>query len=1019
MVYRCFWVALGTLAALAVALVYILWGFQGPRRMGRLETGFILESSLAMEDDHLFTASMNTGDALYLVVDQKGSDIVLALLDPEDRPLFDVDELGSGEGREYLWFTAPREGAYAVKLTAGSGRERIDGYRFEVKNLGPASEKEAAYAVAFATRIKAGIVMHRPAEVFEEALDRWRELGDPIQEAITWDRYARYCDRTADYREAAAHWECAASLFRGFGDYRRAVLTYRDLTRCYEKLGEPDKAQRVCEMVLDMAEHQRDLELTEETYRIFGNLYYEFGQLQRAIELYGRALVLARTSNDRVEEANTLAWMGLCYSRLGRPKIARDHLRRTRNICQELQLTELEARVITELGWTWYLQQDYERAVGLYQNAIVMAREVGVVGAIAGAYDRKGSALREMDRFDDALDVYSASLKLLKGELGRKAHVWVNMAEVYEKMGRFDDAVAASRQALVVFEEKGEKLNAANAHFVLARAYRQLEQWDLSLEHITESIGVLDKIREHTTNPAATRAFFGSRHGYHQLYLELLIDLHEKRPERNLHVKAFELLEENRARSLRERLAERSARNFVEPQLLIEEREILDAINRNEVQRLAMLDGASDNRALDEVGLTIRDLLIRYEKIHTRILKQRRVGVEATPKVKLEVIQQDLLDRETVLLSYNLGVERSFLWEIDRDSCRLHILPGREGIELQARNLCQLLAAPEKRVDGAQRTELTKSLSQILLAPAEGRLIDKRLVFIKDGGLHRLPFAVLSDPVSGAPLIQEHELVALPSASYGVQLRSVSEKQKPAPMIAAVFGDPIYQNDDPRFSQGGVVVHAESPELRGVKELGLKSFRRLPFSLEEVKKILELVPGDRAFGALGFEASRERVTAMDFSEYRLVHFATHALLHPRHPELSGIVLSLFDHKGVSVDGFLRVHELENLEMPVELVTLSGCKTALGEEVPGEGVYGMGRVLMGTGAARVLASLWSVDDRATSIFMEFFYHFLLAEKLPPADALRRTQRAMMESDTFHSPYFWASFELQGDWRAFLE
>jgi CHAT domain-containing protein len=149
--------------------------------------------------------------------------------------------------------------------------------------------------------------------------------------------------------------------------------------------------------------------------------------------------------------------------------------------------------------------------------------------------------------------------------------------------------------------------------------------------------------------------------------------------------------------------------------------------------------------------------------------------------------------------------------------------------------------------------------------------------------------------------------------------------------------------------------------------------------------------------------------------YRILHFASHALINDAHPELSGLVLSLVDEQGRAQDGFLRAHELYNLKLPAELVVLSACQTGLGKEVKGEGMVGLTQGFMYAGAPRVLVSLWPLDDRATARLMTGFYKRLLGpEKLSPAAALRAAQVEMWQAG-WPSPYHWAAFTLQGDWR----
>ena len=147
----------------------------------------------------------------------------------------------------------------------------------------------------------------------------------------------------------------------------------------------------------------------------------------------------------------------------------------------------------------------------------------------------------------------------------------------------------------------------------------------------------------------------------------------------------------------------------------------------------------------------------------------------------------------------------------------------------------------------------------------------------------------------------------------------------------------------------------------------------------------------------------------------MVHFSTHGFLNNEHPELSGLVLSLYDANGKPQDGFLRLHDIHNLSLNADLVVLSACETALGRQIRGEGLIGLARGFMYAGAARVVASLWKVEDQATASLMKQFYESMLARGHPPAAALRAAQISMSRTRRWSSPYYWAPFVLQGEWR----
>src|SRR5262249_19148110 len=134
-----------------------------------------------------------------------------------------------------------------------------------------------------------------------------------------------------------------------------------------------------------------------------------------------------------------------------------------------------------------------------------------------------------------------------------------------------------------------------------------------------------------------------------------------------------------------------------------------------------------------------------------------------------------------------------------------------------------------------------------------------------------------------------------------------------------------------------------------------------------------------------------------------------------HPELSGLVLSLVNKQGKAQDGFLKLQDIYNLNLPVDLVVLSGCQTGLREEIEGEGLIGLTRGFMYAGASRVMASLWNVSDMPTAKLMYDFYRAMEQDGMRPAAALRNAQIKMWHTTQWSSPYYWAAFEIQGEWQ----
>ena len=369
----------------------------------------------------------------------------------------------------------------------------------------------------------------------------------------------------------------------------------------------------------------------------------------------------------------------------------------------------------------------------------------------------------------------------------------------------------------------------------------------------------------------------------------------------------------------------------------------------------------------------------------------------------------------------------------------------------------RLTARVQRRVQADKEYEsAAAALSNLLLGKVGSQLGHQRLVIVADGALNYIPFGALPAPSGGAadaagsqtekgafvPLLVDHEVVQLPSASVlGLLRRETASRQLP-PKQVFVMADPVFSANDPRVKHSdrqpgsssgsaesgetaivndgdGTTTEIEASQLaRSAEDVGVAHEEAKPCHdwkgpARRRKSIVALAPAQSKL-ALDFEASRTTATSAELTQYRYLHFATHGLVDTQHPELSGLVLSMVNERGEPVNGFLRLQDIYNLNLPVELVVLSACETGIGKEVRGEGLLGLTRGFMYAGAPRVVVSLWKVDDAATAELMGRFYEGMLRQKLRPAAALRAAQLGMWQDSEWRAPYYWAAFVLQGEW-----
>ena len=160
---------------------------------------------------------------------------------------------------------------------------------------------------------------------------------------------------------------------------------------------------------------------------------------------------------------------------------------------------------------------------------------------------------------------------------------------------------------------------------------------------------------------------------------------------------------------------------------------------------------------------------------------------------------------------------------------------------------------------------------------------------------------------------------------------------------------------------------------------------------------------------MGGEATEDKLKSLPLADYRILHFATHGLIDDANPARSSILLTV--DRDPAEDGLLQMREIFNLILRADLVTLSGCRTGLGQFIRGEGIDNLSRAIFYAGASSVLMSLWAVDDEASSHLMSRFYvHLRSARSIE--DALRRAQLEMIRSRKASHPYYWAGFIVTG-------
>ena len=481
-------------------------------------------------------------------------------------------------------------------------------------------------------------------------------------------------------------------------------------------------------------------------------------------------------------------------------------------------------------------------------------------------------------------------------------------------------------------------------------------------------------------------------------------------------VRAFDTLERSRARGLRTMLAERDL--VLDADLgpeLVEARKRLAEEYDAAQESLSTINPGKQAAEIDRLQARLRDLRESRDRIveKVRAASPRLAALQYTASLDLTAIQQ-ALDPRTVLLSYQVGKERSRLFVVRQVSggpqppLAVYDIAAGEGRLRDDIAALRRLIERQRDAPDAAFVAAAGRLFDLLVAPAQDAIDGaERILLVPDGPLHSLPFAALVRTTAAQGdrpwqyVVEWKPLHTALSATVFAELQK-TRPSSPPPQTLVAFGDPQYPATETQ------AVSATRAVLDRAQSLA-----PLPATRVEVGSLARVFEGS-ATTYLGADATESRAKAVKSARY--LHFATHGLLDPRAPLNSALALSLpAQRRDGEENGLLQAWEIfEQVRLDTDLVTLSACETALGAELAGEGLIGLTRAFHYAGARSVLASLWRVADDSTADLMVRFYGHLKAG-LSKDEALRRAQRDTIAQPRTSAPFHWAAFILSGDWR----
>ena len=1032
-----------------------------------------VQADLAPGGSHTFTWSTPAGQLVDVAVRQDGIDLVATLTGPDGAVLMRSDVARGTRGRERVLAIAPQDTAYRLEVRApeadlASGRFEVVLDEPRPPTAADHGRLEAVRLTREAERLQAegsAPTLQRAVDLYRQARAAWREAGDAAGEARALVEEASILASSGEAVRGLAPVEEAVTLAAATGDTALEGKALSTKGEVHEYLGRAPEGVRFYEQAIPLRAAAGDVGGECETVGHLAGAVGQLGEGPRAMELHERSLALCRRVGDRRSIAINLNNIGLLHRQLGDYEEALALYRETLVVHEEMGRRADQANAHNNIGKAYEAMGDFDNAFASFERALPLWRAAGERRGEAITLDNMGTVLhlmgddaRALERHQEALRLWRESknrrleaftldgLGVVHGALGDPAQALAlheealalrletgdrrgegstlaKLGDALEQLGRLEEAERRYASALERLRAVQDRAGEARALFALARVARARGEPDQSLVHIEGALSILESLRAGMSSPDLRIAFQASKQNSYRFLVDLLMEMERARPGQGLAGRALAAAERVKARSLLELLQEGRVdiREGVDATLLERERLLARRLNSKELYRSRLLAGRPGEERTAAVEKEVAELLAEHALVQSEIrARSPRYAALTQPQPMDAPSIQALLDDDTVLLEYALGEERSHVWAVSRTGLAAYVLPGRARIEAAARRFHERATRSHLRAGRRPLEVAGAELSGLLLGPVASHLGGQRLLVVGDGVLQYVPFAALPDPADATrPLVVAHEIVSLPSASVLGVLRQERDVPRPTRMVA-VLSDPVFDAADPRVSgarkrEAAGRAPVPSELTRALDELALDRLPRLTRSRQEAEAILALAPPGQALGALDFAASRATATDPALGDYRAVHFASHGLLNSRHPQLSGIVLSLVDEEGRPQDGFLRLHDVYNLRFRADLVVLSACQTALGKDVRGEGLVGLTRGFLHAGARDVVASLWSVRDDATAELMRRFYRALLRDGQTPSAALRTAQVSMWKEPRWRAPYHWAGFVVQGDWR----
>ncbi len=993
-----------------LSLALSIWS-QSERESIPLAFGQTIEKEIAAQGKHFYKIRLEAGQFAKFEATQKNCDVVFMLVASDGTNLIEIKNEAEGDGTE----------------TTSVGIEKTDDYELRIisfgKNDGKYSLKFSELRQATAKEIDFTSGHHLFNQAFN--LSTLNVEADSLLKAISI-------------------YEIAGERFKSADAIRQYAIAKGNIGNIYMRLGNRKKAIEYYQMHIEFSRQANDKYGEASGRNGVGGIYILLGEWQKALQYLSEALSLRKETKDLRGEGVTLNNLGSLYQKLDDFQRAETFHLQALRLFQEIQDNDSQVQTFNHLGKVKFHQNQTKEALEFFQKAVDLGTKLRnqknqpvFLNNLGRTYFSTGNSAKSLELLNQSLNLSQNAQDKVN-----EAVTLRHLGNLYFATADLSNAEKSLEKSLQIYRQIEDPSHQAETLFSLAKVKQKLGKNGDAQRLLEEALKIIESFRSNINLNELRDSFSSTIYDFYSLYAEFLMQRHTLEPTKGFAKLAWIAAERGRARNLLNLLNEANADIYegIDKELLDKEREIYGLLNTRLENLSRVLSGKSVPKQAENLRAEVEKIRSDYQIVQAKIREKspRYAALTQPQAISIEEIQNKILDSKTVLLSYSLGAEKSYLWLVAENNSQVFDLPKRTEIEAKARKTYEYLTArntkvkfetPEEKQFRINKADLefpvvSAELRQMLLGSVENLLGNKRLLIVADGALQYIPFASLHN--KKGYLVETNEIVNLPSASVLSVLRQENLSRIPAPKKIAVVADPVFDVNDERLAL------AKNKSNSPINPIAIRSINfndlnrsiedfsdgeleipRLPFTRKEADAITKFTQSNQRKVALDFAATRQFALSDELKEYQIIHFATHGLLNNKNPELSGLVFSLIDENGNPLNGFLRTDEVFNMKLSADLVVLSGCRTGLGKEIRGEGLIGLTRGFMYAGASRVLVSLWDVNDEATAELMSHFYQNLLAKKMKPAQALRQAQLTFIKNKRFASPYYSMAFTLHGE------